>query len=126
MTLGQYTNLVLRLIFLENKTTDFSSPLTEYPSQLTPSPPKKRPSAAAHRLISTGFAILRSCVHHRCVTLLTQLGYDPTFASRNYQSGSPASLGLYLSDQIIAYGLQDGAQEESGYGNSFYRSYNPS
>ena len=60
-----------------------------------------------------------------CDSLLLSLGYDPTFSNPNYQNGSPASLGLYLAEQIIAYGHQDGSNEEAGYANSFYQSVNP-
>ena len=52
-------------------------------------------------------------------------GYDDTFTSTDYSSGSYAALGNYLASEIIAFGLQDGAHEESGYNNLFYSPQNP-
>ncbi|WP_191859582.1 T9SS type A sorting domain-containing protein [Hanstruepera ponticola] len=52
-------------------------------------------------------------------------GYDNTFTSTDYSTGSYAALGNYLASEIIAFGLQDGAHEESGYNNLFYSPQNP-
>ncbi len=52
------------------------------------------------------------------------LGYDRFNTSVNYKCGA-AELGNYLAQQIIAYGLQDGANEAGGYQNQFYQPVNP-
>jgi hypothetical protein len=55
-------------------------------------------------------------------SLMNVLGYDPSFTSTDYTSGSPAALGNYIGQSILAYGLQDGANEQ---GNYAYQHYNP-
>ena len=57
--------------------------------------------------------------------LMQALGYDPAFTSEDYATGPPAALGNYLAAQVIAYGLQDGANEENDYQNLSYQSVNP-
>ena len=57
--------------------------------------------------------------------LMQTLGYDPDYTSEDYQTGPPAALGNYLAAQVIAYGLQDGANEENDYQNLSYQSVNP-
>nr|WP_290938050.1 hypothetical protein [Haliscomenobacter sp.] len=47
------------------------------------------------------------------------LGYDKRFTSSNYTSGSPAALGNYIAEQLIAFGLQDGSNEKGAYANLF-------
>ena len=53
-----------------------------------------------------------------------ELGYDATFIDTDYASGSAAALGNYLGDQIIAFGMQDGANEEEDYANEIYFPWN--
>ncbi len=57
--------------------------------------------------------------------LMRTLGYDINYTGEDYQTGPPAALGNYLAAQIIAYGLQDGANEENDYQNLSYQSVNP-
>jgi len=57
--------------------------------------------------------------------VLSAFGYDQGFTSTDYQSGNPAALGNYIAEQIIAYGLQDGSNEENDYANEFYEPVNP-
>ncbi|WP_420401724.1 T9SS type A sorting domain-containing protein [Flagellimonas sp.] len=52
--------------------------------------------------------------------LLAGYGYDASFDSVDYSNGSFAALGNYLASQMIAFGLQDGSNEQNGYGNQFY------
>lgn len=42
-----------------------------------------------------------------------QLGYDPNNAGIDYQSGDPAQLGNYIGEQMLAYGLVDGSDQQS-------------
>lgn len=60
----------------------------------------------------------------RFENLLRQLGYDATDTSSDYSSGDPAALGNYIAQQLITFGLQDGANEANGYANQFYNPVN--
>ena len=53
-------------------------------------------------------------------TLFTSLGYDTTFTSTDYSTGSYAALGNYLAEQMIAFGLQDASNEVNDYANQLY------
>lgn len=57
--------------------------------------------------------------------LFQSFSYDIEFTSTDYSSGSYAALGNYLGAQMIAFGLQDGANEQMEYGNVFYEPSNP-
>ncbi len=56
---------------------------------------------------------------------MATLGYDDENNSTDYTSGDPAALGNYIAEQIIAYGLQDGSNEQFGYLNLYYEPVNP-
>ncbi|MEO1258807.1 MAG: MopE-related protein [Bacteroidota bacterium] len=55
---------------------------------------------------------------------MASLGYNDENTSIDYQSGDPAALGNYIAQQIIAYGLQDGSNEQFGYSNIYYEPVN--
>ncbi len=57
---------------------------------------------------------------------IDELGFDPTFRSIDYQSGSAAALGNYIASQYIAYGLSDGSNEIGNYENLYYQTVNES
>ncbi len=59
-------------------------------------------------------------------SLMTILGYDVSIISTDYSSGEPAALGNYLAEQLINYGLIDGANEQDEYLNLYYYPINPS
>ena len=52
--------------------------------------------------------------------LFSTLGYDKNFTSTDYSAGSYAALGNYLGAQMIAFGLQDNANEQNDYVNEYY------
>jgi hypothetical protein len=56
--------------------------------------------------------------------LFDTLGYDSSMTSTDYGTGSYAALGNYLTEQLILFGLQDGSNEQNGYGNQFYNPQN--
>lgn len=56
--------------------------------------------------------------------LFSSYGYDESFTSTDYSSGSYAALGNYLANQMIAFGLQDGSNEANGYSNQHYSPVN--
>lgn len=55
----------------------------------------------------------------------TVLGYSTGETSVDYSTGSPAALGNYIAQCIIAYGLQDNANEQNAYENQYYEPVNP-
>ncbi|WP_446050482.1 T9SS type A sorting domain-containing protein [Zobellia laminariae] len=57
--------------------------------------------------------------------LFLSFGYDPLFISTDYSTGSYAALGNYLGNEMIAFGNQDGSNEDLEYGNQLYRPSNP-
>ena len=61
--------------------------------------------------------------------LMGELGYSTTFHSTDYADGNPAALGNYIAQCLMDFGMQDGANERSGYygyyGNRFYMPFNP-
>jgi len=58
-------------------------------------------------------------------SLMSEIGLDPSFTSTDYSTGSPAALGNYLGQQLIEFGAQDGANEQSDYANQYYEPVNP-
>lgn len=56
--------------------------------------------------------------------LENELGFDAEFTSTDYSTGSPAALGNYIAEQIIAYGWHDGSHEANRYANFYYEPYN--
>ncbi len=56
--------------------------------------------------------------------LMQHKGFDIANTSVNYQSGDAAALGNYMAQEMIAYGLQDGANEINDYANQFYEPVN--
>ena len=85
-------------------------------------------SYAAYRLIAHRFANSPGArtTFNRIGTLMTQLGYDPNFTSTDYANGNPAALGNYIAQQLIQFGLQDGANEQDAYRSRYYTPLNPS
>jgi hypothetical protein len=57
-------------------------------------------------------------------TLFSSMGYDKNFTSTDYSSNSHAALGNYLAEQLITFGLQDGANEINEYSNEYYKPFN--
>ncbi|MFY0604420.1 MAG: T9SS type A sorting domain-containing protein [Flavobacteriaceae bacterium] len=90
--------------------------------------------SATHEIMS--FALYR-LLQHRFVnspnvavtftsltTLFESYGYDKSFTSTDYSTGSYAALGNYMAEKMIAFGLQDGANEIDEYDNLFYTESN--
>lgn len=57
-------------------------------------------------------------------SLFNSYGYDDTFTSIDYSSGSYAALGNYLASKIIEFGNQDHSNEQSDYNNLYYSPVN--
>jgi hypothetical protein len=83
-------------------------------------------SFAVYRLLkhrfadSPGAAPLFSAID----ALMDSLGYQKNNTAINYKAG-PAEMGNYIAACIIAYGLQDGANEADEYANRYYQPVNP-
>ena len=46
---------------------------------------------------------------------MVNLGYDTSYNSTNYQTGTPADLGNYVAQQVIQMGYNDGSNEAGNY-----------
>lgn len=57
-------------------------------------------------------------------TLFESYNYDVSFTSTDYSTGSYAALGNHIADEIIAFGLQDGSNEQNDYANEHYQATN--
>jgi hypothetical protein len=108
-------------------TADFDGiPENILPFLNIPDAQREAASYAAYRILthrydnSPGVLIAQA----RFDSLFTALGYDPSTTSNNYAFGSPAALGNYIAEQVIAFGLQDGANEAFNYTNVYYEPSN--
>ncbi len=83
-------------------------------------------SYAAYRLIYNRFSNSpgASITLPNLTNLMISLGYDPTFVSLNYSTGSPAALGNYIAQQCLLFGQQDGSNEPT-FANQYYQPVNP-
>ncbi len=61
----------------------------------------------------------------RIDALLKDLGYDKAITGTDYTIGSPATLGNYIAQCLLNFGLQDGANERNQYENQYYKPVNP-
>jgi hypothetical protein len=84
-------------------------------------------SYAAYRLLSHRFsdspAAAQTLAEFR--SLMLALGYDPSFTSTNYFTGSPAALGNYIGQALVDLGLQDHSNEATNYAYLYYKPLNP-
>jgi hypothetical protein len=53
------------------------------------------------------------------------LGYNTSVTSIDYSDGDAAKLGNYIAAQYIAYGNQDGSNQQLNYSNQYYFPINP-
>lgn len=58
-------------------------------------------------------------------SLMIAHNYEINLVSSDYVNGGPQEFGNYLANQIISYGLQDGANEQNSYDNIYYQTINP-
>lgn len=84
-------------------------------------------SYAAYRLIAHRFQNSPGVysIMAQADTLMADLGYDINNNNVNDLNGSSAELGNFIADCYIQFGLQDGANEQLGYRNTYYQSVNP-
>ncbi|MBN1351575.1 T9SS type A sorting domain-containing protein [candidate division KSB1 bacterium] len=84
-------------------------------------------SYAVYRLLTHRFSPSPGAIKSqaRFDSLFVVLGYDAAFISQDYSTGSPASLGNYIAQRLIDFGLQDGSNEQNSYKNRYYKPFNP-
>jgi Domain of unknown function (DUF6851) len=99
-----------------------------------PDPPPDRQRAreeaisfAAYRIVKHRFKESPGAdyVEQLADDTMTELGYDYTDTSTDYASGSPAALGNYIAQCYLAYGFQDGSNEQNTYAPLYYKVMNP-
>ncbi len=83
-------------------------------------------SYAVYRLIQHRFkdSPAAELIQMEADELMTSLGYDPSNQIIDAACGA-AELGNYLANELIRYGLQDGANEQGAYENLYYEPVNP-
>ncbi|MEL6849844.1 MAG: FG-GAP-like repeat-containing protein, partial [Bacteroidota bacterium] len=109
--------------FLGNGIGGFNIPFSNLPVAADSLAAQKEAlSYAAYRLIKHRFG--NSPGKNRTIFLadlvMQDQGYSTAVTSTDYQNGGPAELGNYIADRIIAYGLQDNANETGSYENLYY------
>lgn len=84
-------------------------------------------SYAVYRLVQHRFQNSpgKDEIDHNINLIFAAFGYDPSYTSLDYQSGSPAALGNYIAASLIEYGLADGSNEGDDYANTYYEPVNP-
>ncbi len=83
-------------------------------------------SYAAYRVSRHRFALSPGRVTSlpRLDSLFTAQSHDIAFTSTDFSTGSPAALGNYIAECIIAFGLRDNSNEPDRYRNTFYEPVN--
>ncbi len=112
--------------FLGNTIDDFFIPFDGIRQPLnTQRAQEEAISYAAYRLLKHRFRNSPGTnLSNEYDILFTTLGYNPSWESTDYSDGRPASLGNYIAEQIIAFGLQDGSNEQYDYANQYYTPVN--
>ncbi len=117
-----------RPYFLGNTRGNLFIPFEGIPSSINPKRSQEEAiSYAAYRLMKYRFRNSPGApdILDQIDILFNYLGYDATNTSVDYTDGSPAALGNYIAEKIIAYGLQDGSNEGGNYENRYYKPVNP-
>ncbi len=83
-------------------------------------------SYAAYRMLVSRYSISPNwaTTSAKLDSTFLSLGYDKTLVTTNYQSGSPAELGNYIAQQVIAMGYADGANQINNYAGTGYNPNN--
>lgn len=94
--------------------------LPEYPDKVAAS--EEAMSYVAYRLLLHRYDLAPGVegITQRANQLMADLGYDINYTGIDYRGGTAADLGNYIADRIIAFGLQDGSNEEGDYENLTY------
>lgn len=84
-------------------------------------------SYAVYRLIQYRFASSPgwATISANIDSVMNAHGYDTDFTSQDYLAMGAPALGNYLAQEIIAFGLSDGSNEQNDFTNTFYTPMNP-
>jgi len=87
---------------------------------------KEAISYAVYRLMKHRFANSPGVedIFQSIDALMDSYGYNKNFSNANYSTGNPAAFGNYVAEQLIEFGLQDGANEAGDYENLYYEPLN--
>ena len=113
--------------FLGNTVDGFAFPFKSFPWEEDPIVQLEEAiSHAMYRILSHRFSNSpeEEIAQNRFDNKMATMGYDITNDSESFGNGSGAALGNYLGNMMIAYGLQDGANEAQQYENTFYNTVN--
>jgi len=115
--------------FLVGRTVgNFSSDLGYFPMPSNLEAARKEAmSYACYRLFKQRFLVSPGATFSLAYydSLMNEFGYPIDFVSTDYASGLPAAMGNYIASQIIAFGFQDGSNQQNGYANQYYSPANP-
>ena len=94
--------------------------LPEYPDRVAAA--EAAISYAAYRILLHRYADAPGArlIRTRADQLMALLGYDPEVTAEDYTLSDPAALGNHIAAEIIAYGRNDGANEDYLYENDGY------
>ncbi len=83
---------------------------------------EKAISYAAYRMIINRYQFSPNWVNTLTMAnfVMLGLGYNTAITSTDYSDGDPAKLGNYIAAQYIAYGNQDGSNQQLNYSNQYY------
>lgn len=101
----------------------FTSSFDGFEFEITQADVEKAISYAAYRMIEHRFIDSPGAfeiTQYANNLFVTEQGFDPSFTSTDYSTGSAAALGNFIAQEYIAYGMQDGANEQGDYENEFY------
>ncbi|MEM9992415.1 MAG: DUF6851 domain-containing protein, partial [Bacteroidota bacterium] len=84
-------------------------------------------SYAMYNILSRRFARSPGSVESQRLfdALMLELGHNPGFQDTDYTSGNPAAFGNFVASKIMAFGFQDGSNEQADYRNFYYFPVNP-
>jgi hypothetical protein len=114
--------------FLGRTVGGFSIPFSGVPAPANIAAAREEAiSYAAYRLLKYRYKFSPAAkeANARFDSLFKILGYDTLKTSVDYSSGSPAALGNYIAQKVIAFGVQDGSNEMFDFGNAYYKPVNP-
>jgi hypothetical protein len=106
----------------------FNSSLDYFPMPVnTVSAQEEAISYACYRLLKQRFLTSPGATFSLAYydSLMNEFGYPIDFISTDYSSGLPAAMGNYIAAQVIAFGFQDGSNQQNGYANQYYTPANP-
>lgn len=89
---------------------------------------EKAISYAAYRMIINRYQFSPNYLNTLTMAnfVMLGLGFNTGINSTDYSDGDPAKLGNYIAAQYIAYGNQDGSNQQLNYSNQYYIPLNPS